>query len=276
MQNLNPAAQQIYEQLGRLLLTKEGQSELIGHNLEKGLGNEQALRELLSGILPRCYGVAKGKLVNTEGAMSRQLDVIIYDANHCPTLFSDEHRNQIIPVEGAYAVLEVKSTLKSSDLGDAFETLASVSSLLPRIDRSTNDHQVLCPPFLEVFAFSSPRSLNAVADQYRRLSQKYPVERSTLSYSKKSPAFKDVVKDTFLIGEVTILNVGSVFHMLDGTINVAPYEQYSLGMFITSLIDRMSNLRLPRVWMMHHFNYIMVEQWTGKQSSFRASRRGAT
>src|SRR5262245_11975403 len=104
-------AKHVSEQLNRMLLAKTGQAELIGHNLEKGLGNEQTLRDLLIAFLPRRFGVAKGKVVNSNGDMSQQLDVIIYDAHNCPSLFVDENKNQIIPIEGVYQVIEVKTTL---------------------------------------------------------------------------------------------------------------------------------------------------------------------
>jgi hypothetical protein len=131
----NTIAKAVAEQLSRMLNAAKGKAELIGHNLEKGLGNEEALRSLLSWFLPHRFGVAKGKIANAFGGLSKHLDVVIYDALGCPTLFLDENRNQILPVEGVYAAVEVKTTLDASKLRQAFVTLASVNELAKRVDR---------------------------------------------------------------------------------------------------------------------------------------------
>ena len=160
----------ISEQLHRMLAVKRGQSELLRHPLEKGLGIEESLRNLLRTFLPRKFGVAKGKIANSEGDMGKQLDVIIYDALDCPSLFVDENQNQILPIERVYGAIEVKTTLDATNLDDAFRNLKSVHDLKERTDVSTNDFQVICPPWLRVFAFSDRRSLKTIAKQFDALS----------------------------------------------------------------------------------------------------------
>jgi len=43
-------AKSISEQLNRMLVAKLGQGELLRHNLEKGLGNEQSLRDPVNSL----------------------------------------------------------------------------------------------------------------------------------------------------------------------------------------------------------------------------------
>jgi hypothetical protein len=256
-------AKSISEQLHRVLETKKQQAELIQHNLEKGLGNEQALRGLLVWFLPKRFGIAKGKIANHEGLMSRQPDIVIYDAIRCPTLFIDENENQILPVEGVYEALEVKTKLTSSTMREAFENLSAVYKLQPRIDRSTNDFVTCCPPSLNVFAFSDDRSLSTIADQFDQLSKAYPVERSFHSYSEKSPGYADLTGRHYLVGGVYILGKGYVHHMLDGSVNAYDWGEFTLGMFLTGIVEKFENMTLATPEMLRYLNWIMVDQWRG-------------
>jgi hypothetical protein len=256
-------AKSISEQLHRMLETKKQQAELIQHNLEKGLGNEQALRDLLRWFLPKRFGVAKGKVANYAGVMSRQTDIIIYDALHCPTLFIDENENQILPVEGVYEVVEVKTTLTASALEDAFENLKTVYQLQTRTDRSTNDFVTCCPPSLNVFAFSDKRSLSAIADQFDRLSVKFPVKRSFSSYSKKSPGYADHTGRQYLVSNVYILGKGCILHMLDGFVEIYDWGEYTLGMFLTGIVNEYERMKLQTPPLTEYLNWILVDEWRG-------------
>jgi hypothetical protein len=252
---------QIAEQLNRLLAAKSQQGGLINHNLEKGLGNEVILRELMESFLPRRYGIAKGKLINHNGALSKHLDLIVYDATLCPKLFVDENKNQILPSDGVFAVVEVKTTLTSTTLDEAFANLSSVAALGKRLDRSTNDFVTSCPPYLEVFAFSDNRSLQSLHDDYKRLSEKYPVARSAYSYAKRSPAFEKCTGDQFMVSSVHVLNRGCVHHMLDGTISIRDYGEFTLAMFLITLAQSLSHTRSKEIDILGYLNGIMVEAW---------------
>ena len=258
---------QISEQLNAMLTAKMGQAEMLQHNLEKGLGNEQCLRDLLLDFLPRRYGVAKGKIANSGGIMSRHLDVIIYDAINCPTLFIDEHENQILPIEGVFGVIEVKTTLSTKTLADAYQNLGSVFDLGPRIDRPLNNYVTACPPFLHVFAFQDARPIAKVAKQFAELSRTHPVSENCFSYSKKSPGFKECTADHYLVCSVDILGKGCVHHMLNGTIRVDDYGDYTLGMFLFNLLANFTNIEMPVIDVHSYLNWIQVASWRGPDSS---------
>lgn len=164
-------AKQIFEQLNRDLMAKAKKSRIIGHNLEKGLGNEEAIRSVLRDFLPRRYGVAKGKVINDSGQTSAHVDVILYDAINFPTLFVDEHRNQILPIESVYGVIEVKTTLTSTLLKEAFKNLHSIYLLKERENLSRNPHVTSCPPYLRVLAFKDKRTLTTVCEAVQQINK---------------------------------------------------------------------------------------------------------
>lgn len=87
----------------------------LKHAGQKGTAAETALIELLSAVLPRRIGLTEGVVVSSTGYVSPQQDIIIYDADNSPVLFN-MGATKAIPIEYVYAVIEVKSSLSSSDV----------------------------------------------------------------------------------------------------------------------------------------------------------------
>ncbi len=254
----------IFEQLNNLLLKKSKSSNILDHNLEKGLSNEQILRDLFAGFLPSRYGIAKGKIINANGTMSRQCDIIIYDKIRCPNLFIDDNNNQILPVEGVYFVIEVKTTLTKSLLSDAFNNLHSVYLLMSKRDNySTNDFVSVCPPGLTVVAFNTSTTLENTAKAYKTLNAKYPVSESFNSYTEISPGYAKHTKDKYLLASVVVINKGKIHHMLNGMVDIMPYGKHTLGVFLTGLINTLNQIELPKVDLISYFNWILVERKLG-------------
>ncbi|MER7166334.1 DUF6602 domain-containing protein [Micromonospora sp. NPDC000207] len=256
---MNEIGKAVFEQLNRLLAEKARQANIIGHNLEKGLGNEHVLREVLRNFFPAKFGVGKGKIVNGAGESSRHCDVIIYDAMSCPKLFVDENKNQILPVEGVLAVIEVKTTLTKVTLGDAFENLYSVYGLQPeRPVRSLNELVDHRPPMLLVLGYGGLK-LDTLDRHYRDLCSKYPVLNSAARYSEKSPGSKWNLDSYRLVSEVACLGEGSVYEMLNGSYRKDAWGDYTLGMFLTSLLSELEEMPAMNVVIGNYFNYLMLE-----------------
>jgi hypothetical protein len=108
--------------------------------------------------------------VHPSNLLSKQCDIVIYDRLNTPRLMPDESHS-LFPVEGVFAVVEVKSRLSASDLTDAFVNLQSAF-------RVANDPSPYGPggrwkgtrsygPSCFVFSDSCERSLDAGAGQMR-------------------------------------------------------------------------------------------------------------
>ncbi len=81
----------------------------------KGNENELALAEVLKGFLPIKYGVETNALViDRNGAVSRQCDIVIYDSFHFPKYF-----RKVYPVEIVLAVIEVKTNLSKQQVNNS-------------------------------------------------------------------------------------------------------------------------------------------------------------
>lgn len=87
--------------------------EFIEHPGSKGDALENAWIEWLKKYLPNRYSVDKAIVIDHKGNTSQQIDVVIYDNWFTPFIFS-QNGFHYIPVEGVYAVFEVKPDLKGS------------------------------------------------------------------------------------------------------------------------------------------------------------------
>ena len=104
--------------------------EAITHHLTAGQEAEKILSKFLRENLPQGIGVTTGEVVDVNGARSRQLDVILYDAARTPMLFAGPSNDtHVVPAEGVLAVIEVKTTLRSSDLQGIVKNCRSVKTL---------------------------------------------------------------------------------------------------------------------------------------------------
>ncbi len=93
-------------------------------------GNEVELNwiGLLRNYLPERYKVNNGFVVDHEGNISEQIDIIIYDRHFTPFIFRGENV-VYIPAEGVYAVFEVKPKFDKENYDYAVKKLKSVNEL---------------------------------------------------------------------------------------------------------------------------------------------------
>jgi hypothetical protein len=82
----------------------EAARSAASHSGVKGTAFENILKHFLTRHIPDRLGICTGQLVDSTGATSKQLDIIIYDKAHTPVLFRSEGI-QVIPNECAYAVI---------------------------------------------------------------------------------------------------------------------------------------------------------------------------
>ena len=126
---------------------------------------EQLVRSFLKQHIPRRFDVTSGFILDQRDPVSRQTDVIVYDALNCPTYRASETA-AVLPANNVAAVVEVKSTLDASELHDAFDKIESVKSLAKH--RGPDDSPLTAQTHGSVFAFKSSVSLDALAETYRK------------------------------------------------------------------------------------------------------------
>lgn len=98
------------------------------HAGEYGMYRESIVRDFFKFITPSNLSISNGFLINTNDKVSTQCDIVIYDPSMTPiSEGGDKHR--FFPVESAYLIGEVKSTLSKQDFKDAINKLAKNKTL---------------------------------------------------------------------------------------------------------------------------------------------------
>lgn len=95
-----------------------------------GSARENAVRNKLGQIFPQSVGVASGCVIDIDNNTSNQTDIIMYEKDVCPVFsINNTPETTYFPCESVIAVGEVKSTLGSKELLDAFAKIESVKQL---------------------------------------------------------------------------------------------------------------------------------------------------
>lgn len=120
----------LFSRIEVTLLAKFNEAGFVKHSGDKGENREHILRTFLEEHLPKRYGVIKGEIVTKEGQRTHAVDIIIYDALNCPILYSQQ--TAIVPIEGVYGIIEVKSRLSKIEFLDAARKIEAFKRLAPR------------------------------------------------------------------------------------------------------------------------------------------------
>lgn len=122
----------------------------VSHGTTKGDTSEAGWRKLLQSFLPGRYRVATGFAVDHLGNVSLQNDIVIYDEQYSPLLWTNDHA-VYIPIESVYAVLEVKQTLDltaftaASDKAQAVRSLTATSAPITHLTGKADVKQPITP-----------------------------------------------------------------------------------------------------------------------------------
>jgi hypothetical protein len=120
------------ENLNRLQRSLLAQFERIragsSHSTIKGTSLEVVLRRTLREYVPGYFTIGSGQAVNTQRAVSPQLDVIVYDQNVFPHLAVNEDSSVIVCCEAILATVECKTRWDTKRIAEHFMKFAEVES----------------------------------------------------------------------------------------------------------------------------------------------------
>ncbi len=101
---------------------------ILTHPTTKGDVTELEWIEMLSSYLPERYSVNKAFVVDFEGRISDQIDIVIFDRHYSPFILK-QNGALYIPAECVYAIIEVKQVLNNSTVKYASKKAQSVRNL---------------------------------------------------------------------------------------------------------------------------------------------------
>jgi hypothetical protein len=145
----------------------------VPHNALKGGEAETLVKKFLKEHLPKRFDVGSGFIIDRFDTVSKQTDLIIYDALNCPVYRASEQAG-IFPSDNVAAVVEVKSRLDKDGLVSSFESVLATKQLAktqpPNLPILVTSQTVGC-----LFAFDSAISLDKISEHYYDLVRKYSV-----------------------------------------------------------------------------------------------------
>lgn len=99
-----------------MIKAREGAIQIHGTDI-RAAGNEveMSVRAYLKRMLPSRYYVTHGHLIDINGEVSSQLDVIVADNSNIPSLMTTMDGTEYIPIDSVYAIGEIKSTYYKSE-----------------------------------------------------------------------------------------------------------------------------------------------------------------
>ena len=123
-------------ELRRLFLAKQNELQsalttsriVIPHQGEKGAATELHWLSMLASQLPKRYQVRRGMVIDSTGAMSDQIDLIVHDSQYSPLLF-ESGDVCYVPAESVYAVFEIKPEISKETIQYAGKKAESVRRL---------------------------------------------------------------------------------------------------------------------------------------------------
>jgi hypothetical protein len=162
-----PTRQTIFQMAARKLRQDFEAMRVIPHSGARGGEAERLLREFLNGHLPKRFAAGAGFIIDGRDQVSKQTDVVVYDAMNCPVYRASEEA-AIIPNDNVAAVVEVKSRLDADRLKEAYENIRAAKRLAKSKEPDV--------PFLVstrtlgfVFAFESAITLDKIVEHYKNL-----------------------------------------------------------------------------------------------------------
>jgi hypothetical protein len=102
--------------------------EVITHPGTQGAATEIHWLKMLTDYLPKRYRVDNAFVLDCDGRISDQIDIVIYDRQYSPFLFN-QNGAKYIPAESVYAVFEIKPELNAANIAYAGAKAASVRRL---------------------------------------------------------------------------------------------------------------------------------------------------
>jgi len=138
----------------RSLLEKARAESAVQHPGLRGAAMEALLRDFLKRYLPGRIEAVCGCAVGADGGVSAETDIIVYDKLNCPGVPAT---TKLIPVDSVICAVEVKATLRPSQIPKAVKD----ASRLKALERGTTETYTLTPD-----GGVSPRSQTVSADTH--------------------------------------------------------------------------------------------------------------
>lgn len=139
------------------------------HNPTIGILTEEVLRDFLRRHLPNFVSVEQGFIIQKNGILSKQSDIIIYNSH----LFAPFYRLNdivIVPVESVIAIIEVKTTITKKIFHQAIEYFENIKAITQ------------CPCFLFIYNSETIDKISDYFHSYKHKNNRVEFDHDTFQF----------------------------------------------------------------------------------------------
>jgi hypothetical protein len=201
------------------------------HPGEQGGIRERRVADFLRRMLPKRYGIGTGHIIDSNGTISSQVDIIIYDAIDGIHLPLDSYYS-LFPCESVCATIEVKSTLSTSTITDCVRGSTKIFNLA-RLNSDGKSAPI--PNF--IFAYNTGWQRDVISQLKRRF------EDSGRDGSNHLPEMIFVLQPEFLLA-----TTGPTGYNIEATYrNIYRSENLAFIAFFSKLLGYLQNTKARQV-----------------------------
>lgn len=226
--------------------------ESVPHYGSSGREAEIILTKFLNEHLPRRFAATAGIVIDEANVVSKQQDVLVYDAENSPIYLAGEE-TLILPVDSVASVIEVKSMLTKDELEDAVGKIASVKKLKrnPISDADqlvTRSSLVVNSAFGVVFAYDSKTTLETLAENLKEFNKTIPssqwvdavivLGKGMIGYQLQLPGHDGMIGQMMPPADENFVIPSCYIHM-----TVTEDGEYALNRFFATLVSQLAFYR---------------------------------
>lgn len=190
--------------LQKQMITRlSSQRDILNHPGTKGDATELNWLEWLKNYIPKRYCVDKAFIIDAEGNISDQIDLVVYDQHYSPFVFNQDGAIYV-PAESIYAIFEIKQDLSREYIEYAGNKIESVR-VLKRTSKlivhaggvfKPRDLTPIIGGILTLSSTWSPALGSSFEESIRKLSE---IQRLDIGCCLKYGAFKICYKNGMVI-----------------------------------------------------------------------------
>lgn len=176
----------------KLLLEAYEIASIAGHNVHKGDSREMFVKDFLKDNLPQAVSIGAGEVIDHKSRPSdnrNQMDVVLYRKD-IPKIALGGNRNAYL-IESVCSTIEVKSTLKYSDIKQAVKAAYAIKSL-----KRTNYFQKGNYLYCGVLAYKCRCKMSKVVEWIKKAEKAVGVKalsQDAINYGYVAPSIDGVV-----------------------------------------------------------------------------------
>jgi hypothetical protein len=159
---------EIFEKAAKKLRSEFDELSTVPHRALKGSAAEKLVRTFLNQHLPKRFAAGSGFILDRNDNVSRQTDVLVYDAFNCP-VYRASDESAIYPNDNVAAVIEVKSVLDKDRLAEAYQNIGEAKRLAKTRSPENLPFLVQDQTLGCLFAFESAITLDTLCRHYHNL-----------------------------------------------------------------------------------------------------------